>query len=466
MPYIIAYILIIFNIIALKAIISPFMVWCIGYGIIITSLIKKDPMDPRYWLFIGVSILLVNGFSGILYIPPYINSLKIIVYVILTITTFHLGFGRLNNKVQLKKLKGNISFKIFSKTSNKIHIILGLAGIIGSLLICFEMFVIFGVSLNDGGERRAQFQEQFPLLTLTPIGTILLGGSFPSIFSIFCGGSKINKILGLLNIMTLALASMAIAGKQGILFIILIFAYIYIFHRYYRMPIRVPKYVKISIMGSIYAFILYLSFLTVGRQNVETEGDLLQRGTFSKEFVDISKQYIPNGIQNNFAEFFGYYGNQLPYVAERWEIEKFEDKYGYIRFPRILAPFTFLERQVIKIFPLYQEIYPDDRVATIKNQSRGYFGNANWGTIAFLNIKYFGIIGGLIAFFFVGKISRHIYNHFFKQPNYITFQLNFINCIGMFYFTMFYFTQETGPFIYLLILIALEYYFKKYKVLS
>lgn len=78
------------------------MVWCIGYGIIITSLIKKDPMDPRYWLFIGVSILLVNGFSGILYIPPYINSLKIIVYVILTITTFHLGFGRLNNKVQLK----------------------------------------------------------------------------------------------------------------------------------------------------------------------------------------------------------------------------------------------------------------------------------------------------------------------------------------------------------------------------
>lgn len=41
MPYIIAYILIIFNIIALKAIISPFMVWCIGYGIIITSLIKR-----------------------------------------------------------------------------------------------------------------------------------------------------------------------------------------------------------------------------------------------------------------------------------------------------------------------------------------------------------------------------------------------------------------------------------------
>ena len=264
--------------------------------------------------------------------------------------------------------------------------------------------------------------------------------------------------------MTLALASMAIAGKQGILFIILIFAYIYIFHRYYRMPIRVPKYVKISIMGSIYAFILYLSFLTVGRQNVETEGDLLQRGTFSKEFVDISKQYIPNGIQNNFAEFFGYYGNQLPYVAERWEIEKFEDKYGYIRFPRILAPFTFLERQVIKIFPLYQEIYPDDRVATIKNQSRGYFGNANWGTIAFLNIKYFGIIGGLIAFFFVGKISRKFYNHFFRSPNYITFQLNYINCAGMFYFTMFYFTQETGPFFYLVILLIFELYFQKQNI--
>lgn len=92
----------------------------------------------------------------------------------------------------------------------------------------------------------------------------------------------------------------------------------------------------------------------------------------------------------------------MPYVAERWEIEKFEDKYGYIRFPRILAPFTFLERQVIKIFPLYQEIYPDDRVATIKNQSRGYFGNANWGTIAF-KYKIFRNHRRTNSFLFVGK---------------------------------------------------------------
>ena len=60
------------------------------------------------------------------------------------------------------------------------------------------------------------------------------------------------------------------------------------------------------------------------------------------------------------------------------------------------------------------------QIEEIKNQSKGYFGNANWGTIAFLNIKYFGILGGLIAFFFVGKISRKFYNHFFRSPNYQT----------------------------------------------
>ena len=323
------------------------------------------------------------------------------------------------------------------------------------------MFIIFGVSLDDGGERRSQFQNLFPFLTLTPIGVILLGGSFPSIFSIFGGGSKVNVILGLLNVIALALSSMAIAGKQGILFVLLILVYIYLFHKYYRVTIKVSWFVKFVILGCFYFFILYLSYLTLGRHNVKYDGQLLNTDAFSKEFVDVSREYLPPVVQNNFAEFFGYYGNQLPYVAERWDIENFELKYGYFRFPRLLAPFTFLERQIIKIFPFYQDIYPDDRVATIKKQTKGYFGNANWGPIAFLNIKYFGIIGGLIIFFFVGKVSKYLYNFFFKYPNYITFQLNYINCAGMFYFAMFYFTQETGPFFYLLILLGITYCSRK-----
>lgn len=81
-------------------------------------------------------------------------------------------------------------FNSYSSYSNKIHVLLGLLGIIGSLMICFEMFVLLGVSMDDGGERRRQFQELFPLMVLTPIGTILLGGSFPSIFSVFVGAQK------------------------------------------------------------------------------------------------------------------------------------------------------------------------------------------------------------------------------------------------------------------------------------
>ena len=294
-------------------------------------------------------------------------------------------------------------------------------------------------------------------MVLTPIGTILLGGCFPSIFSIFCGGNRINKILGLLNIIALAAASMAIAGKQGILFVVLILLYVYLFSHHFKIKIKVPSYIKLSIILSFVLFAIYLVTLTQGRQHADYEGELLENGSFTNEFKNEIEGFMPAGIQNNFAEFLGYYGNQLPYVAERWEIENFENKYGYFRIPRILGPFTFLERQVIKIFPYYQEIYPDDRVSTIKNQTKGYFGNANWGAIPFLNIKYFGIIGGLIMFFFVGKISRFIIEDFRKRPNYITFQLNYINCAGMFYFTMFYITQETGPFIYLIILLVLRH---------
>lgn len=147
----------------------------------------------------------------------------------LTIFSFHLGFGKLENAnyvILLRRRLHNV-FNSYSSYSNKIHIFLGLLGIIGSLMICFEMFVLLGVSMDDGGERRRQFQELFPLMVLTPIGTILLGGSFPSIFSVFCGGSKTNILLGLVNILALALSSMAIAGKQGILFVTLILAYIY-----------------------------------------------------------------------------------------------------------------------------------------------------------------------------------------------------------------------------------------------
>lgn len=466
MSYILAYLFILFDVFLFKNIIPSFGIWCIGYSIVIVALLKKNPLDPRFWLFLGVGILLINGFSGILYVPTYIMPYKTVIYLMATILAFHLGFGKLhvlNGK--LNRCKGKILFKPFSVQSNKIHIFWGLIGIVGSSLICLEMFVIFGVSLDDGGERRMQFQELFPLLRFTPIGTILLGGSFLSIFSIFCGGSKPNVILGLLNIITLVLASVAIAGKQGVLFVMLIFAYVYLFHRFYGIVIKVPGYVKIFICASIGLFVMYLAFLTSGRQNVESEGELLTTRGFDKKFVEMSQTYVPAKIQNTFAEFFGYYGNQFPYVAERWEIEGFEEKYGYMRFPRFLGPFTFLERQVIKIFPFYREIYPDDRVETIENQSKGYFGNANWGTIIFLNIKYFGILGGLIAFFFVGKIARLLYNNFIRHPNYITFQLNYINCACMFYFTMFYFTQETAPFIYLLILICMGYYFKKNRVL-
>ena len=76
MPYILAYLLILLDISILPSILEPFVVWSLGYLIIISNLYKKDPLDPRIWLFLGVGILLINGFSGILYVPSNINEQK------------------------------------------------------------------------------------------------------------------------------------------------------------------------------------------------------------------------------------------------------------------------------------------------------------------------------------------------------------------------------------------------------
>ena len=92
MPYILAYLLILLDISILPSILEPFVVWSLGYLIIISNLYKKDPLDPRIWLFLGVGILLINGFSGILYVPSNINEQRIRIYVMITIFSFQLGF--------------------------------------------------------------------------------------------------------------------------------------------------------------------------------------------------------------------------------------------------------------------------------------------------------------------------------------------------------------------------------------
>lgn len=51
MPYILAYLLILLDISILPSILEPFVVWSLGYLIIISNLYKKDPLDPRIWLF-------------------------------------------------------------------------------------------------------------------------------------------------------------------------------------------------------------------------------------------------------------------------------------------------------------------------------------------------------------------------------------------------------------------------------
>lgn len=73
MSYWLAYVLVLLDIVIFKTFFPPFSIWCIGYILIILGLLKKDPMDPRFWLFLGVNILLVNGFSGVLYVPAYIK---------------------------------------------------------------------------------------------------------------------------------------------------------------------------------------------------------------------------------------------------------------------------------------------------------------------------------------------------------------------------------------------------------
>lgn len=59
-----------------------------------------------------------------------------------------------------------------------------------------------------------------------------------------------------------------------------------------------------NIAFCIYILICFVHIiLTIGRQNVTHEGQLLENGTFSKEFAYMAQKNLPSSIQNNFAEF-------------------------------------------------------------------------------------------------------------------------------------------------------------------
>ena len=154
MPYLIGYILILLDITVFKSAIPPFEAWIFGYIVIVTTLFKKDPLIPSFWLFLGVGIIAVNGLTGILYIPSNIDDSKIIIYTILTIIAFHLGLG------EVKKVKRSTKllqiFIPYSKKINLIHTILGIIGIIGAFVTRCSLSLEFPSMMAESGEHSSK----------------------------------------------------------------------------------------------------------------------------------------------------------------------------------------------------------------------------------------------------------------------------------------------------------------------
>lgn len=460
--------------------IHPFLQWCIAYVILGITIIKKNPLDPRLWLFVGFNVLIINGFMT-RNLNKHYDIVIPMMYVYSTIVCTHVGFMikykrisvtlikviRKNQRIHSKLIRVK-QFNIHNYFKYRPHkfiqpvtTVCGCMGILGALLICIEGFVILGFSLDDGGDRRAQFQEALPFMVLTPIGMIFLGGGFFSALSTFLWANKWNSFLGVLNLIALAVASVAIAGKQGILYDVIIIVFSLSFKKVYNIKIKTPRYLKITSIIFVYLFAIYLANLTIGRQNIEGLGHLYERNLYDKRYETFAKKIIPRNAQDSFFEILAYYGDQFPYFCERWEIENIPKKYGVIRIPRVLGPFSWIERQVQKVIPVYSDIFPEDRDNWVYNQRQvGTYSNATWASCAFLNIKYFGLLGGLLMFLLYGFFSRMLFDSTIHHFTFTKYNYSFFNCISAFYYTMFFSTQETPILMYLIIVIILHKIFK------
>lgn len=460
MPYLISYLLL-FLLLGLNNLFSfsPTTTWFCGYFLLILTVWKKNPLDPQAWMFFSWGVLLVNVFSGVIYVPLSINFIMPLSYIISILFFFHFGFFVARTK-NFKFDKRQVRIFLTQTYRKKIQLfmtVLGVIALFGSCMISFDMFILHGFSLN-GGDRRAQFQEMI-FTPLTTIGVMLIGGSYISGLSLFFGGNKYNKVIAIVSLLAIAIASMAIAGKQGIMIAILIVLFGFLMTKYYKPKIEFPLYLKWLLCLILLFFYTYITSLSSERHGNVDSGELLtQSERFDSNFIK-EMSILPKGIKNTVAEFFGYFGDQLCTFSERWQIDNYPQKYSLFALPpRILAPFTWLERQVIKVFPIYKEIYPTPNLKLlIAKQNKGYFGLENWQTTIYQGLSIFGFFGQWVIVFFHGFYSRKLYEKVGKKITFSTLHMCLLNNIFLVYTIMMNFLGETSAFVYLVILIYLYY---------
>lgn len=462
MNYLLGYLIIIISLLLNRILdLSASLTWIIGYIIIFLTAKSKNPLDPQVWLFCAWSILFVNYFSGVMYDPQTINYVQPILYISIELFLFHFAF--IKSKSRNFKFNYN-QISIFLSTRytysfQRIIAFFGILAIIGAISIAVDLFVLHNLSLN-GGDRRAELHEMV-YSPFTTIGMILLGGCYFSAVSLFFGGNKLNKLIGLLSMLSLAIASMCLAGKQGILICVLLMTFCLSMAKFYKVKLKMPIYLKISIAVVISIFSFYIITLSSERHENVDSGELFSESKILSKTFKKDMHLVPEPIKNTFAEIFGYYGNQLGTFSERWELDDYLNSYPLITIPpRVLNPFTWLERQIIKVSPIYNYIYPSiDYRRWVNSQVNGYFGLANWQTTNQQGILIFGTFGHLIVVFFHGYFSRRLYERVGSKITYSTFHMCIINNIFLVYTIMMNFLGETSAFFYLVII--LFFYFKE-----
>lgn len=468
MPYIVSYLITAFILFGLSGLgVSSVYIYLLGYVNIAFLFYKNDPLDPLLWLSFAWEFLFVNYFSGVLYIPKHIDFTEPILYILFVLAVFVIAYycgrrKRINKKRQSVLLfferKGNAKMQKFLT-------IAAILAIIGGFGVAFELFVLRGFSL-DGGERRAEFQEALGSFSLmVQLGCILIAGAYFSLPSVFFWGNLRNKILAIVATFALALSAIAIAGKQSLFVIVVILVLMLLIIYCYKIRVVVPAIVKILLLVIVVFMGSYIIVLSSQRSAIEVvAGERLEIATdLTQEFKDKAASILPISLQNTFAEMFGYYGFQLGCFSEQWNINNYPERYDLIAFPpRVLALFPWIERQIIKIFPPYKEIYRDE-FTTLGNafpEKEGYYNLSNWSTNIQSGIKTFGFIGFLIVVFIHGFLSRRIYEHFHTNPSYFVFCFLLWNIIFMVYTIMNGFTGSTDGLFFLLISLCLYWKYK------
>lgn len=396
---------------------------------------KFNPLNPLLWIFLSWNILFINAFSGIIIFNPTADLVKPIIFCVILILTFLVGFLiNFEDKISISNtsllnFKDILNEKLSSQKLHEITKIFSIFSIIAAIFFVIEIVFINGGNLFEPSKLRDLFQDRDVTLLTQLSGILSFGGLFSISAFIFLSKSR-YRTLYLIGIFAFAVGSILSAGRQMIFQLILSSILCFSIIKLYKIKVNLSKIHKNIFGGFIVLILVFFIFISTARGAVseisKAEGySSVNNCAYSDDFLK-SMNYLPKFAEDFFVDYTFYFSHEIIFFSEWW------DEYDVqIIDYKILQFSPFIERIADRL-GLTSETQAERFSKSTNTYHKGSIFPQAWKTTNAQLLKNLGFLGTFLLVFFHGFFSKKLYSLTLSRPNFGLLNLSIANNIILF----------------------------------